>query len=354
MLNEKVLDKALQFESNIGTNRSRCLRMRFNGCSCNRCTEQCRSGAITIDDEIRVKEKACTECMLCVAACPSDSFEINGQDFYSLSDRLRKIPLPVLGCKAQHDLIAHEKTFCMGFLSEEHLIALAAFMKAPLQINLTKCSGCGNGFIVEVLKRRLRAINEKTSLGIFDKIRLIDDASALEYHEVSYDRREFFRALKNITFLHAAGLFEHEAIREGGQAYSTKKVPFKRDLLNRVVNVLPEKDSQKLLKEYYYSALINDGCNNCFACVGMCPSGALKITTSESCPALAFSSSHCSGCGLCEQFCMSAALRLIRGFTGDNPFAFGMTTRISKGADAEAEGGTIRSRNNAVEGEVYE
>ncbi|MEW6116026.1 MAG: 4Fe-4S dicluster domain-containing protein [Nitrospirota bacterium] len=353
MLKEKVLDKALQFESSIRTNRSRCLRMRFNGCSCNRCIDQCRSGAISIDEGIRVRGNACTECMLCVAACPSDSFEINGLDFYSLLGKLRRIPFPILGCKARHDLLAHEKTFCMGFLSEEHLIALAAFMKAPLQMNLTKCSECGNGFVAEVLQKRLQAVNEKTSLGIFDKIRLIDDASNLDYREVSFDRRGFFRALKDLTFLHAAGLFENETTEGSGQAYSAKKIPFKRDVLNRVVNVLPGKDSRELLKACYYSASINDSCNNCFACVGMCPSGALKITTSESGPALAFSSSHCSGCGLCELFCMNAALHLMRGFTGDNPSAFKMVKRISTETKIDAETHADRNRKGIGGGEAY-
>jgi NAD-dependent dihydropyrimidine dehydrogenase PreA subunit len=226
-------------------------------------------------------------------------------------------------------------------------------MKAPLQINIAKCSECGNGFIAEELRRRLRAINEKTSSGIFDKIRLIHDSSDLEYHEVSYDRRGFFKALKDLTFLHAAGLFENEAGEGCEQAYSAKKIPFKRDLLNRVVSVVPEKECKALLEAYYCSAVITECCNNCFSCVGMCPSGALKITTSESGPALAFSSSHCSGCGLCKEFCMNAALHIEKGFTGSAHFAFEVVKRMCTGSKIDDGNNAVRNRKSTGKGAAY-
>ncbi|MEW5746866.1 MAG: hypothetical protein AB1805_15655 [Nitrospirota bacterium] len=325
MLKEKVFDSVVNGESRIAVDRSRCLRMRFNECSCSRCSEQCRSGALVIGDALRVKERACTGCMLCAAACPSDCFTVTGLDFYSLVNRLRKIPVPVLGCKARPDLPAHERTFCMGFLSEEHLIALAVFMKAPLQINLTGCAACGNGFIRAALKGRLQAVRERTSLVLMDKIVLVGDAALLEYREVSYDRRGFFRALRDLTFVHAAGLFEEEAAGGSEQAYSAKAVPLKREMLNRAVGVLPEEHAREVLNAYYYSVLIGDSCTKCFACVGMCPTGALRSASGRPGPALIFTSALCSGCGLCEAFCSCGALHVARGFNRRGTSAPGET-----------------------------
>jgi Pyruvate/2-oxoacid:ferredoxin oxidoreductase delta subunit len=77
-----------------------------------------------------------------------------------------------------------------------------------------------------------------------------------------------------------------------------------------------------LLHAYYYTLGIEDSCNNCFACVGMCPTGALKIDRQESGAVLAFNASFCGGCGLCEAFCRNSSASVRSGFSGDSPFDF--------------------------------
>jgi ferredoxin len=247
-------------------------------------------------------------------------------DFYSLIGELRKVQSsvgsPVLGCRANAKTPSHEKTFCFGFLSEEHIIALAVFMNNQIQIDLSGCADCRNSFIVAVLGKRIADVEAKTSLMISDKIQIIKNKADLKFDDVSYDRRGFFKALKNVTFTQAVGLFGDEDAGGEAQAYSTKKLPFKRELLNRALKVLPEETRKALLKNYYYTVDVTDTCNNCFACIGMCPTGALKIENKGDDRELFFSSSLCNGCGLCESFCMTRAVIIERGFSGDNPFEF--------------------------------
>lgn len=342
----KILDKVLAGQSPIGTDRSRCFRMRHDRNECTRCTKLCRSGAISIDDDIYIDEDACTRCMLCTSACPADSFEISGFDFYSLIGRLRKIEAsvfsPVLGCTSGGNTACHAKNACFGFLSEEHLIALYIFMQNPLQIDMTGCSECGNSFIVGEVEKRISGIEEKTAMKISDKVMLVKNSADLDFREVSYDRRGFFNALKKKTLTQAAGLFDNDSHDDVVQSYSFKKVPFKRDLLNRALKVLSDGEHNALLRNYYYTVNLTGDCDNCFSCIGMCPTGALKIDRKDSDQKLMFNSSLCSGCGLCKGFCMNNAILIGKGVSGLYPFEFvtiqsqvtlsNLTTKLHAGA----------------------
>lgn len=322
MLKEKLLDNVLISKGNIEINQSRCSRMRFNKSSCNRCVEICQAKAITIGEGIIIDESLCSECMLCVSTCSSDCFEINRLDFYSLIARLKKMQSPVLSCNRKTDLKAHEKTLCLGFLSEEHIVALLTFIQEPLQINLTECKSCGNRIIVDALKKRLDGIRTKNSYDVLEKIRLVENESDLDYRQIAYDRRGFFREVKDFTFLKTARLFNDSPQDEAIKSYSSKKLPFKRELLNRTLNVFSGEERKNLLDNYYYTITVDGGCSDCYACVGMCPTGALKIDRDGEGSQLVFKASLCNGCGLCEGFCTNNSIYIKQGFSGHNPFEF--------------------------------
>ena len=312
----------------IEIDRSRCLRMRFNKNSCNTCVKSCRLHAITIDNKVDIHRNICSECMMCVSVCPTGSFGIRTMNFYSLLARLRKIQAPVLGCHVKPGLVAHEKTACLGFLSEEHLIALLFFVQKPFQINLAECKNCRNHFIVDVLRERLKCVAKKTSMDAFQIIQIVENKADLDYEDISYDRRGFFRALKDLTVEEARGIFNNTEREENALSYSDKVMPFRRALLNSSFSVLPEDTRKRVLRKYYYDVKVDQTCNNCFSCVGMCSTGALKSTEEESDRTLFFNSSLCSGCGLCESFCRSNSIRLIRGFSGLLPFQFSTAEEV--------------------------
>ncbi len=326
MLRDKVINKALNTVGCIETDRSRCTRMRFNRNECNKCIRQCRFKAIMIHEDVTINESTCSACMLCVSACPSDCFAIKRHDFYFLISKLRKagysIDSLVLGCDNNTKNPSHAKTYCFGYLSEEHIIALYSYMARPLQIDMTECDKCKNGFTAGILQDRIASIENKTSINISDKIKLIKDKDRLRFHDISYDRRGFFRAIKDLTFIQATGLFDNENEIEQTQSYSAKKLPLKRELLNRAIKMLPNKNKIELLTSYYYDVTVKETCNNCFACIGMCPTGALKIENNYNDRELVFNTSLCNGCGLCMNFCMTSSVSIENGFQGDDPFEF--------------------------------
>jgi len=301
--------------------------MRFNQHSCNRCAESCHGRAISIQNGLEVTNDTCSGCMLCVSACPSGCFEIRRLDFYSVLSRLKGIPSPVLGCSDEPCVVAHEKTCCLGFLSEEHLMALSAFLQQPVQINLTACAACKNGFIVEVLKGRLETIHEKTSAAISKNIVLVEEEAELVFRDVFVGRRTFFKTIKTLAMRNAAALFPPETPKKGVSAYSGKKVPFRRALLNRILPTLSGETYGEVLKHFYYTASVDRLCDDCFSCVAACPSGAFTTEQNESEVFLLHKSSLCTGCGLCVGFCMNKAIQITPGYAKGSPHAF---SRIKK------------------------
>lgn len=319
MISEKLIDR-ISGTDIIEIDQSRCLRMRFNKNKCRTCLEHCSFDAISIDESIDIKRDLCGGCMLCMSECPSGCFEMRS-DFHSVMARLRKLQasgfFPVIGCNMKPDLTAHEKTSCLGFLSEEHIIALLFFMPMPLQINLTECIDCRNGFVVDALKKRLESVASKIPLNVSEKIIPVENKAALDFRDVSYDRRGFFRALKELTIHRTAHLFDKS---EPLQTYSNKKLSYRRELLNKMLPILPQKIKSGILKNYYYTVVTDKNCNNCFACVGMCPTGALTISREGSESELAFHTLLCNGCGLCMDFCISSSIHIHQGFLENDRF----------------------------------
>lgn len=325
MLQDKIINMALgAVDPLISADRARCVRMRFNKNTCSICTANCRSGAISIDDGIAVEARKCTECMLCVSECPSGCFIVADEDFFVLLSKLRKtqnsVSNPVLGCKQARDTEAHEKTRCLGFLSEEHLIALTEYLDKPLSLNLTACGGCRNSFIVEMLKERIQSARTKTSLEVGKRIILAEKKADLVFEDVSVDRRGFLKALKTMTFTQVAGLIvKNDA--EIPVSYTAKRLPVKRDIFNTLVRKRANGNSATdILRNYAFTVKAGSSCTNCFACVGMCPTGALKIKKDAEGSGLLFNSSLCTGCGLCSDFCPAHAVSVSPGFFGNDYF----------------------------------
>ena len=350
-----VKDRFIHKESNAGlpieAQASRCARMRFNKNTCSACSSICKTSALSLDGGVSLDSEKCTLCMLCVSECPSGCLEIKGLRFSNLLSRLGKIENshPVLGCKNARDLDAHEKVFCLGFLSEEHLIAAAEFLEKPLCLNLTACAQCGNSFIVQKLKDRVEKAKTKISSGVAAKIRLVEEKSDLVFEDISYDRRGFFQALKAITFARVAASGEEAGV-PSTRPYSAKAVPLKRELLNMVMKRAPSGNAAAgILENYAFNVRSRSSCNNCFACVGMCPTGALKGKKDAEAAGLLFNSSLCNGCGLCKQICALKAVTLSKGFKGADYFQYEI---CNAGADATRQG-RKKLTENLHAGEVY-
>ena len=208
---------------------------------------------------------------------------------------------------------AHANTPCLGTMSEEHIVALMAFIEDEVQINLTKCGGCPNRAVITVLKDRLLEVRRKVPTRKAEKIKLIEDEADLEFKGISYTRRAFFGAIKSHTAQAVIMLLKNDD-QNASQAYSDKSLPFKRKLLNAMLGLIPEQE-KKAISKNYYSAHFDERCNRCDSCVAMCPTAALRVDVNGSGDRLVFDKFLCSGCGLCESFCREGAVRTRQGST---------------------------------------
>jgi ferredoxin len=192
----------------------------------------------------------------------------------------------------------------------------------PLSLNLTACAGCRNAFVVQSLKERLQRVGAKTSFDIGKRIQLVEKKNDLVFEDVSLDRRGFFQALKTMGFTQVAGLIETNDA-EIPVAYTTKRLPVKRDILTTVVrNHVGSKALADILHNYAFTVKAGPLCTNCFACIGMCPTGALKIRKDAEGKGLLFNSSLCTGCALCSEFCPPGAVNVSPGYFGKNYFEY--------------------------------
>lgn len=320
MLKQKIIERISDTDRVLGIDSSRCSRARFSQSPCRRCMENCLKDAIRLNGGVRLDEIQCSECMSCVSLCPTGALKMN-LNIFSLISRLEKTRFPVLGCHHKPDILCHAKTPCFGFLSEEILIAFSGLIKNPIQINLTGCSGCENGYIRDFLKERCKRIQEKISINIEEKIRLVEKEEDLDFQEETIDRRSFFRSLKTNISKEAFSLLENNQSADTSEFYGSKVISSKRDLLNKSVPAFSEREKKKLFQNYYFSVVIDEPCEKCFACIGVCPSGALKIEENGSQEEVFFNASLCNGCGLCGSFCTKGSIT-IKSFQGLNPFGF--------------------------------
>lgn len=325
MVQDTIITKALSHaERQISTDRSRCVRMRFNKSDCSICTASCKSGAISINGGIAVNAGKCTECMLCVSGCPSGCFTAKDDNFPGLLSQLKNVqdslPFAVLGCKHARNAEANVKTCCLGSLSEEQMIALTAHLAKPLFLNLIACAGCRNAFIVRELKERVQLLGMKLSFDIGGRLLLIENKAELVFEDVPLDRRGFFQALKTMGLTKVAGLID-TSDNELPLSYSAKRLPVKREALNTVVRKLAESRLvAEIMHAYAFTVKAGPRCADCSACIGMCPTGALKIENRPEGRGLQFNSSLCTGCGLCGEFCPLGAMSISPGFFGRNYF----------------------------------
>lgn len=284
---------------------SRCLRMRFSESSCNHCVAACPHGAVTLAGGLVINPETCRGCLLCTALCPAGALEL-GSDFDACLAQLSKVPEAILGCirSTEH---SNATLACLGGLSEEHLLVLQHSLAGKLTLNLTLCHDCPNNSMTQLVRQRLTALSRA---GLSDSgclITLAESAQGLNYHDQSVDRRSFFKSFRNSLFASAAVILTSSSQQVQQRCeYAAKRLPFRRELLNRIRKKLSDELKIQVQKHFDSNVLFEDNCTQCQGCVAICPTGALQTMIAEETPL--FDQLLCTGCGLCREFCLEGAL----------------------------------------------
>ena len=295
----------------LNVDASRCLLMRFSESSCRYCVDICPHGAVILDGGLTINPDQCHGCMLCASVCPAGALEQN-DDFYACLDKLSKVPEPILGCIRTKEC-SNGTVACLGSLSEEHLVALYHTLAGRLTLNLSLCSDCRNHSIIAQLRQRLDSLSTARLSYSNCRIEISESAQDMNYRDESVDRRSFFKSFRTSLFTSAAVILStHNEQTERRTNYAEKRVPIRRELLNRTRNRLSQKLVGQIQKHFDSCVSFDENCTRCQGCVAICPTGALKTELAEETPS--FEQLLCTGCGLCREFCLDSAVQISKKF----------------------------------------
>lgn len=289
----------------------RCLRSRLNTNQCQRCLECCPSNALSVDKrKICLDIDQCTGCMNCVAACPQDAlvsdFDLDGwlSSFQAEAD-------VVVSCMHQAQNHPDEKIVpCVGILSKQVLVALLLSNCRSVTFNLVGCEGCCNQSASEVFLVDYKQLNKELSDLDVTKMVLVEKKEHLLNHKMN--RRSYLAKICDIAVDATKQRFLSKQVAPLAEPKSSRRVPFKTQLLKKVLTNVHGNSQKKILGLFGHNLSINENCNCCPLCKGICPTGAIKIDRSDQGKILRFEILDCSGCELCVEFCKKNALSLKR------------------------------------------
>jgi len=289
---------------------SRCLRMRFSESSCRLCTATCPHGAVTLKGGLSIQSAHCRGCLLCTAVCPAGALEHNS-DFAACLVQLSRVPQPILGCVRTQGC-SNATVSCLAGLSAEHLLALCHTLPDQLTLNLSSCGDCPNNTALPRLHHDLTFLSESGLLDGGCRIIIADTAPELVYRAEALDRRSFFTSIRNSLFQSAAVMLSGSTQQPGKRnGYGEKRVPARRELLNRTRSRLSPEREARIRQHFDAYVSCDDSCTQCHGCVAICPTGALRSELPGTPPA--FDRLLCTGCGLCREFCLDGAVRISTG-----------------------------------------
>lgn len=303
---QKTPDKSITgSRDDLCLDRSRCLRVRFNASSCSRCQVVCPTAAIALEQGLQIDSERCSGCLLCTSVCPTGALELS-TEFLACVSQLAKVPEPVLGCCRTKEQ-ANGWLACLGGLSEEHLLYLSRRLNGTLTLNLSRCGDCPNSSMLPLVQARL----DRLVPGGSCSIKAVQTPDAVRHRDESVDRRSFFKSFRTSLFQTAAVVMTAGSQEtERRSDYTSKRVPERRLLLLRVLEVVEQQKKKQLEERFFGRITFNEACTACQACAAICPTGALgKNRVQPDNPPL-FTAADCTACGLCVEFCMDQALVL--------------------------------------------
>ncbi|MDR3591489.1 MAG: 4Fe-4S binding protein [Negativicutes bacterium] len=280
----------------VAVNKEACLNAVYKKTDCRRCRESCPQQCIDVD--LEVDQNRCSECGLCLAACPAEA--VWGENFSceTLDSLVADTAAPlILACRRRDEMSPWP---CLGFLDARLLLALVGSGKdGPRQVAVDdrSCEGCR-----PQVATYLRELAEETC-GLLspDGPALIargETAGKVERRAKTVSRRDFFSQLLGATL---------GTVREVMTAGMVSGEPLpRRALLEKYADRLNL--ANVVTTKLFYNIRIAAGCQACGFCSRVCPTKAITLQDHGATLDFFHAPQKCTGCGVCAAHCPSGAL----------------------------------------------
>lgn len=283
----------------------------MRGFSCQACVAGCKAQALELlGDGIRFHQDKCTECGICSVLCPGDAFAFEGVNLIGmLEERNSARSLVVSCCRNKHCSENELRLPCIGMLPAEFLVLLGLRHSGDVLFNLSECSGCTNCWAAERFEQQLHLVQEEAGHLFLACLHLAIRTTDLQL-DCRHDRRKFLWSVGGgVVDLLAEKLRPRAKPEEGERG--TRWIPVKVRLLQRILDCTSSE--RNMVGDLCMPSLtVSSSCSHCPRCVGMCPTGALKMRKDGTKKSLSYDRSLCTACGLCVEFCKETALSIQR------------------------------------------
>ncbi len=289
---------------------------RITGCT--NCLDICPTGAITPNgDKVTYDPYVCAGCGLCAVVCPTGAAKYNLPAADSGSERLRALIGTYRSAGGENPtLLVHDDIF------GRDIIAMSArFGRGlpghvlPYTVNQATQTGLDTVLLalalgaskVLVLLPPAKREDRQTLLDEFAVIDTITDGLGYGTGRVALlepdDPDQLDAALYDDAALDAMPGGDVAAM---GRKRSVLRLSL--DALHRKAPAPVEEIALPAGAPFGTVKVNVDGCTLCLACVGACPTGALK--DNENLPQLSFAEDACVQCGLCKNTCPESVIEL--------------------------------------------
>lgn len=284
---------------------------------CTKCLDVCPTGAIEPNgDKVKYDPYVCAGCGLCAVVCPTGAAKYSLPAGDSISDRLRTVIGTYTKAGGETPvLLVHDDTFGRDIiaLSARHGRGLPGHV-LPFTVNQATQIGLDTvlhalalGAVqVAILLPPAKRGDRETLLTEFEIIDAITDGLGYGKARAVLIEPDDPDQLEAALYDHPLSVMPIGDVVGMGRKRSILRLGL--DALHRNAPQQPEEIALPAGAPFGKVDIDTDGCTLCLACVGACPTGALK--DNENMPQLSFAEDSCVQCGLCKNTCPEKVISL--------------------------------------------